>query len=942
MAEPSIFENTTWSLPEGFSGLDVTPGMLGFDPGLLEDIDMDVPIYSVSPGMGGQPGNTYVFSTGIEQYKNRLDLGADYASINDVDNVDNFYDQGYLFGLNNMQVDTETYLRESNSPAYLADYGKPATIDKTTQAFLSVKDLTSTGDIAAALSSYYGYDIQAKNQELGSFGGNLTSHSSSSKADLQQFHSFVEPILREQVPYLQATQGLSYQDALMTAYQSDPMLQALYHKYDVKPVRQSKDGSTYLYDPFSFGEIRTFESIDTDPLETFVMAAAAWALGTTIIGPAISGAVSGAGNAAASAAGLSASAATTVGTTAANMATQAAVAAIMGGDPLSAALISGIPIGKIPVPGSNGTLNFEQWVANNVNDLFLGGGPLTTGVGGNFTLNIGQSPLQTAIMQASLAASGGNVGTGVGTGATPDFNPYINNIAASVAGTTVEEEEERYNNELNLLLNVLDNEDTTTEPVDTTDTQPDPVDSDGDGVTDDLDAFPNNANETTDTDGDGVGDNAQREAEEAAKEAQRIADEKAEEQRIADEKAEEAQRIADERAEEAQRIADAEAEEKAKEAQRIADKKAEEQRIADEKAAEAKRLADFEAEGGAIGYAERIREQERLEREALEARNQEDFDIEVDTTVDNTEPELDDPEIYQKAPIPPEENASGGGGGGGSSEGGGASGTGGGAGAGDASGETEKLPFWQILEKFADGSVIARDQKGNVVKLGPEYWNADNDGDGKPDALNGETYSEDEATTTQQDWTLIFSNISRNSTGSYEYGGQTLSSQEIQARAEGGDAFAATTDAGITDGAGTGNSSYIDSSGDAAAGINTGGGTEGTGTGSGSSAGGAGTGTAGGATGEGTGEGTGTGTGTGSGSGSGSGTGTGTGDGSGSGAGAGAGTGTGMFGGAAGQSSVTDLVFSDYVKRYEAPELLKRVLPLQGYQAPQGLFKGII
>ena len=53
--------------------------------------------------------------------------------------------------------------------------------------------------------------------------------------------------------------------------------------------------------------------------------------------------------------------------------------------------------------------------------------------------------------------------------------------------------------------------------------------------------------------------------------------------------------------------------------------------------------------------------------------------------------------------------------------------------------------------------------------------------------------------TTQQDWTLIFSNISRNSTGSYEYGGQTLSSQEIQERAEGGDAFAATTDAGITE-----------------------------------------------------------------------------------------------------------------------------------------------
>ena len=33
-------------------------------------------------------------------------------------------------------------------------------------------------------------------------------------------------------------------------------------------------------------------------------------------------------------------------------------------------------------------------------------------------------------------------------------------------------------------------------------------DSDGDGVNDDEDAFPNDSNETTDSDGDGVGDNA--------------------------------------------------------------------------------------------------------------------------------------------------------------------------------------------------------------------------------------------------------------------------------------------------------------------------------------------------------------------------------------------------------------------------------------------------
>ena len=32
-------------------------------------------------------------------------------------------------------------------------------------------------------------------------------------------------------------------------------------------------------------------------------------------------------------------------------------------------------------------------------------------------------------------------------------------------------------------------------------------DTDGDGVNDDLDAFPNNSNETVDSDGDGYGDN---------------------------------------------------------------------------------------------------------------------------------------------------------------------------------------------------------------------------------------------------------------------------------------------------------------------------------------------------------------------------------------------------------------------------------------------------
>jgi hypothetical protein len=118
--------------------------------------------------------------------------------------------------------------------------------------------------MATVLSGYYGIDFSPVAQQLGQFGGNLGSHTDASQAQLAEFHSFIEPILQEQIPYLQLTRGLGYQDALQAAYNEDPMLQALYGKYDVTPMRQTKDGSTYIYDPFTYGEIRTKEVKDKD------------------------------------------------------------------------------------------------------------------------------------------------------------------------------------------------------------------------------------------------------------------------------------------------------------------------------------------------------------------------------------------------------------------------------------------------------------------------------------------------------------------------------------------------------------------------------------------------------------------------------------------------------------------------------------------------------
>jgi uncharacterized membrane protein len=390
-------------------------------------------------------------------YRKSLEEGADYASINDVDSVDDYYDNlfneaftatpffntefdfggeggaysgGTVAGSGRPSLSYSDYSSiTANTPAYLKSFGtSSATVDKTQQAYSAVQNLTSTKDLSAALSSYYGYDISASNQDFSSsdFGGSLGQHTSSSNAELQQFHSLIEPILKDQVTYLQATKNLSYQDALMTAYQSDPMLQALYHKYDVKPVRQTSDGSSYLYDPFSFGEIRTFESKDPEFMD----------IASNVMVSAIVGSFLGVP--AKSLIGQTALAGTSAGATAATMGASAATAQILGGDPLSAALFSGIPIGDIPIPGT-GT-NLEGAIANLVNDATYGADILLAGE--NFNISFGKTPLSMAVLQGLS----GSISSGVGgstTGATPDFNPYINNIAASVSGTTVEEQEER-------------------------------------------------------------------------------------------------------------------------------------------------------------------------------------------------------------------------------------------------------------------------------------------------------------------------------------------------------------------------------------------------------------------------------------------------------------------------------------------------------------------
>jgi hypothetical protein len=296
----------------------------------------------------------------VDSYKKKLDEGADYFDIDNVDLVDNFYNTSFkdilrtegglfspfdlvggeagMFGgempSDEIRVDSRTYFDKVKAPEYLKNYleSPTTTREAAVAAYSNVGNLQKSSDIAAALSDHYGYEIKPTEQKLGKFGGNLEKHTSSSPQRLAEFNSFVEPILSEQLPYLQLVKGFSYEDALQEAYKRDPMLQALYAKYDVTPLRYTKDGSEYLYDPFTYGEIRTFKADKPNFFEKVIKVVPAL-LAATVLGPAAASLVGAAGATGATATALSGALAGAGGT------------AITGGDTsdiLKAALTGGI------------------------------------------------------------------------------------------------------------------------------------------------------------------------------------------------------------------------------------------------------------------------------------------------------------------------------------------------------------------------------------------------------------------------------------------------------------------------------------------------------------------------------------------------------------------------------------------------------------------------
>ena len=193
--------------------------------------------------------------------------------------------------------------------------------------------LTSGASPVEALSAYYGFDFQPAVNE-GSNYSNAHKYGVTSET-MSEFQSLIEPILQKSIPYIQATQGLEYTDALEYAYTHDPMINALYQSYGVDLYRQTKDGSTYIYDPIAGQEIRTLEVKDAK-FKDF-LPAIALTVATAGIGSAIGGAIANSSLGAA----LGTAGSNALGSAVAGIGTAAASGA-RGSDLVTAGVLSGL------------------------------------------------------------------------------------------------------------------------------------------------------------------------------------------------------------------------------------------------------------------------------------------------------------------------------------------------------------------------------------------------------------------------------------------------------------------------------------------------------------------------------------------------------------------------------------------------------------------------
>jgi predicted nucleic acid-binding Zn-ribbon protein len=316
------------------------------DLSLLQDLDLsnlnleglaDLSQYT-STELGDFTGlGTAMPTNPADYYTRSLDFLNSVASGNTADKV-NRRDDIY----NNFFTQQNQYTYEGDPADFRAEVGLSDTFavydapesminQQTVQDAFNI--LTTAENPLAALSDYYGFEITPTTNEGANYT-NATKYGTTPES-MAEFQSIIEPILQRSIPYIAATQGLNYTDALEYAYTHDPMIAALYNQYGVDLYRQTDDGSTYIYDPIAGQEIRTLEVKDASILPAVV------GLGLTFAG--VPGALG-------TALGASGTAATTLG----SALMSGASTLIQGGD-LEDALKAGIT--SAVTSGITGDLN---------------------------------------------------------------------------------------------------------------------------------------------------------------------------------------------------------------------------------------------------------------------------------------------------------------------------------------------------------------------------------------------------------------------------------------------------------------------------------------------------------------------------------------------------------------------------------------------------------
>jgi len=172
----------------------------------------------------------------------------------------------------------------------------------------------------------------AFDKTLEDFEGYDFDYGNISNENLKKFQEELLPVMAPEVAQAQL-EGQSYQNALIQAYERSPQVQEIYAKYDISPQRISRNNaSEYVYDPFTFGEIQTVDRSKgfMDYVGDVVEAGLPAIAGAGLFGP-LAGSISS---------GLGATGAANTALTGAL--TGAATAGVTGGDPLTAALTGGL------------------------------------------------------------------------------------------------------------------------------------------------------------------------------------------------------------------------------------------------------------------------------------------------------------------------------------------------------------------------------------------------------------------------------------------------------------------------------------------------------------------------------------------------------------------------------------------------------------------------